>query len=181
MMGSYSPLVPAMGAKIKFEFRKQEGAMLCLQRPTWMQAVRNDAIMRHYAATYALDWLQSIKRSMFLLDVDLEDLLFVTGLVKASDFETVTLRASSFEHSVDLQIAPYGGLELSVGCSSSHECSLCPVHAKGPRPYWDSESKVPASAANILQGSTENESKIGDTDPSAGTSALGLECSRVGT
>jgi hypothetical protein len=148
--------MPSMGAKLKIEFRRRKFAMLCLQRPAWMEEMLNDAIVRHYAASHVFDWLESIQRSTFLFDLDLKDLVFVTGLVKASQFETVASKESSSEHAVDLQFAPGGILELSFGYSSSHECDFCPIHAWGPRPYWDDETNGPASAEQMMQCSGDS-------------------------
>jgi hypothetical protein len=142
--------VPEVGGKLQLGFSKLESAMLCLQKPAWMHSMKQDGVVRNYAASYAHDWLDSIQRTMFL-NLDLKDLVFVTGVVKATEFETVTSRESSFEHSVELIASPCGALTLSFGYSSSHRCSACPVRAWGPRRYWDTKSNQPASADQMLQ------------------------------
>jgi hypothetical protein len=110
--------------------------MLCLHDHAEVQSIRNqDATVRRYVARHAQRWLSNLQEETISDDVELHDLLFITGLVKAKKWETWTFQGGSRDISISGQVVAPQILDISAHYSYSYYLSASPIHAWGPRSF----------------------------------------------
>jgi hypothetical protein len=159
------PLVPAgPGARYRISFDNKDGAMLCLYDHAEVQSIRNqDATARRYVARHAQQWLSILQEETISDDVELHDLLFITGTVKAKKWETWTFQGSSRDISISGQVGTPQMLDLSANYSCSYCLSASPIHAWGPRSFRGAVYRRPVTdsvvnASSVTAASTTSVS-----------------------
>jgi hypothetical protein len=120
-----------LGGNIKFTFENHEGAILLLPEPAYKQSLGRDAMLRKYIAAHGPSMYDFVKGELEL-ELRMEDLIFVTGTVKAGAWDTWTITEASSGNSVSFDLSAPNTIGASLEWTRSFDDACSPAYAWGP-------------------------------------------------
>ena len=110
--------VISMGGELKFSCKRQLGAVLLIDRPAERKDVMFSIDLKQYTATNCQSWLR-FARDTLRRDLQLKDLLLVTGRDLASRWAMATFFDRTFEGDISFKVGQSGLAEIRGGLMGS--------------------------------------------------------------
>jgi hypothetical protein len=133
--------------KLKFKFEGREGAVLHLHNTAYKQTLGRDSFLRKYVAQHG-PAMHDYVQGWLGLDLQMEELIFVTGTLKTAAWDSWTFTQSSRGNSISFDVSVPNAAGASLEYERSFDDSSSPAYAWGPRELPPAPSPTSDAVSN---------------------------------
>jgi hypothetical protein len=142
--------------KLQFKFEDREGAVLHLHNTAYKQTLGRDSYLREYVAQHGRA-MHGYVQGWLGLDLQMEELIFVTGTLKTAAWDSWTFTESSRGNSISFDVSVPNVAGASLEYERSFDDSSSPVYAWGPRELPPS----PLPTSDAVSNRSRSTSSVG--------------------
>jgi hypothetical protein len=169
--------------KLQFKIENREAAFLLLHNTAYLQTLGRDSLLRNYVAQHGPAMYDFVK-GWLGLDLQMEELIFITGTLKTAAWDSWTFTQSSRGNSISFDVSVPNAAGASLEYERAFDDSSSPAYAWGPRELPPAPSPTSDAVSNRSRSTSSagpSLDRVVDTGDPPLTSNLWPSTSRLST